>query len=165
MADLFCDPSEPILVQRGYSAWAMLPSLLVCVVVSGLFLLSGRWIDGVRGLGQDSGSWIFFLLTGLFWAVQIFRWLYRGSTYVYSLTAKHLFLDRGFRWLPIAPIDLTQVVSVTWGSHFLAKPFRVGWIEIMTREGRVERLRGVLNPQEFADAVRKIVSGSPQGDS
>lgn len=149
------DPAETVIAQRGYSAWAMLPSFFLCALLSVLFLLSGWLFKEVRGLGENTGSWVLFVVTGIFWALQILRWLYRGASYAYVLTEKRLLVDRGFRWLPTPPIELAEVSRVRWGMHHLSRPFHVGWIAFTTRSGREEVLDGILNPREFAWLVER----------
>lgn len=150
MPSAYPDPAETVIAQRGYSAWAMLPSFLLCALLSILLLLSGWLFGELRGLGENMGSWILFWITGIFWAFQLLHWLYRGASYVYVLTNTRLLVDRGFRWGPTPPVELDEVIEVKWGMHHFSRPFHVGWIELTTRDGRKEVLRGILNPREFA---------------
>ena len=90
------DPAEQDIAWCPYSGKAMLPSFIVCGVLSIALLTSGWFFEDIRGIGQDYGSLIFFQITIAIWLVQGCRWLYRGSTYVYRLTNKHLYIDVGF---------------------------------------------------------------------
>ena len=151
------DPSFRDLAWRGYSGWAMLPSFLFCGLLS-LLLLTGSWFfEEMRGFGREVGSLIFFMVTAAIWLGQMLRWLYRGATYVYRLTPKFLFLDRGFLYGPIVAVDLAKVTAIQWGSNALSRLFGVGWV-VVTVEGREpERLTGILRPAAFAEEIDEAV--------
>src|SRR5215470_6571479 len=90
------DPSQPDLAWRGYSGWAMLPSFLVCLLLSAVLLMSSWFFDEAKGIVHQIGSLTVFALAVAIWIVQLFRWFYRGACYVYRLTPHSLFVDRGF---------------------------------------------------------------------
>ena len=149
----FNDPSQTDLAWRGYSSWAMLPSFAICIVLS-LVLLTGSWFfEDFRFIGQEMGSFIFFLATLAIWLGQLLRWLYRGATYIYRLTPAYFYLDLGFLYNPEPPVDLAKITAVDWGSDALCRFFGVGWVA-MHVEGRPSvRLKGILRPAAFAEEI------------
>ena len=157
MTSFAADEAEPDLAWKGYSSAAMLPSFLVCLLLSALLLTGGWFFEEVRGLGEEEGSFIFFAATVAVWVVQAVRWLYRGASYVYRLTPRHVFLDWGFLYYPVPPVPLGQVVAVTWGYAFWGRPFRVGWVRLRVEGGREECLVGIKRPRAFAELIEKHV--------
>jgi len=151
------DPAQPDIVWHGYSGWAMLPSFVVCGVLS-LFLLMGGWFfDDARSLADQFGSLAFFALTWAIWIVQLFRWIYRGSTYVYRLTARALYLDLGFLYPPERPIELKMVTKVEWGSNVLGRFFGVGWVAVCENDREVVTFTGIVRPAAFAEQIEAAV--------
>src|SRR5436305_1967938 len=90
------DPSQPDLAWRSYSTAAMLPSFVLCGAASAILLMGHWFFDEARGVVQQIGSLTLFALALAIWIVQLFRWLYRGTTYMYRLTPLAVFVDRGF---------------------------------------------------------------------
>jgi hypothetical protein len=147
------DPSQPDLAWRGYSGWAMLPGFIVCGFMSACLLMSSWFFDEARGVEQKIGSLTVFGLAWAVWIFQLFRWLYRGASYVYRLTPKFLFVDRGFLYNPEPPVDLAKEVNVKWGADWLGRFIGVGWVALAA-EGREElTLTGVRRPAAFAEEI------------
>src|SRR5438270_8502917 len=94
------EEGEPDLMWKGYSSAAMVPSFLLCAAASVVLLAGGWFFEEMRGLSEQVGWFLFYGTTVAIWTVQLARWLYRGATYVYRLTPKHLFLDWGFLHRP-----------------------------------------------------------------
>lgn len=151
------DPAETDLAWRGYSGWAMLPSTVVCFLLSAVLLTSGWFFDDVRAIGKRVGSLVLFWATGVIWAVQIIRWFYRGASYVYRLTPRHLYIDKGFWYHPMAPIDLAKVSKVEVGSNPLARLFDAGWVYLSVDGRESVCLSGLQNPAEFARMILETV--------
>ncbi len=109
------DPSQPDLAWRGYSGWAMLPSFLVCVALTAFLQLGNLPSEDARGMLERIGWWGVFALTLAVWAVQLFRWFYRGATYTYRLTPERLYGDRGFLYPPEPAVELVSApTSSAW---------------------------------------------------
>jgi uncharacterized membrane protein YdbT with pleckstrin-like domain len=154
------DEAEIDLAWKGYSSAALLPSFLVCAALS-LVLLTGGWFfETIRGLGEEEGSFIFFGATIAIWVIQIVRWFYRGASYIYRLTPRHLFIDWGFLYNPVPPVPLNQVTGVTWGYALLGRPFRVGWVQVGVAGGRQESLVGIKRPGAFSELIKKWVQSA-----
>ena len=151
------DPSEPDLAWRGYSGWTLLPSSVVCIALS-VLLLTGSWFfDDIRRIGREFGSLIYFQLTVAIWIVQLSRLFYRGSMYVYRLTPRFLFIDRGFLYNPDPRVDLTKVAHVISGGNMLNRLVGVGWVEIVAMGGAAVKLTGITRPAEFVKEIESAV--------
>jgi uncharacterized membrane protein YdbT with pleckstrin-like domain len=147
------DPSQPDLAWRGYSGLAMLPSFVLCGVLS-LFLLMSSWfLDEARGVVHQVGTPAVFGMTWAIWIAQLFRWLYRGSTYIYRLTPKYLYIDRGFLYDREAPIDMASVTGVRWGADLLGRYVGVGWVAVAVGNRDEVTLAGVRRPAAFAEMI------------
>ncbi len=161
------DPAEPDLAWRGYSGWAMLPSFAICFLLSAAALTARWFFEDVREFGERSSRLIFFSIAGVIWGVQISRWLYRGSTYIYRLTPRHLYIDRGFRWPPEPPVDLTKVTKVEFGSNLLARLVGAGWVCVYVEGREPVCMSGLLQPSVFAEeieaTVKKAQAPNPSG--
>jgi uncharacterized membrane protein YdbT with pleckstrin-like domain len=151
------DPSQSDLAWRGYSGWAMLPSFMVCFLLSVVLLTSGWFFDDIRGIGQEVGSWIFFQITGIIWIFQLVRWVYRGASYNYRLTPNFLYVDRGFLYNPVPAIPLCDVKSVTWTAGFVGRLLGVGSVIVEVQVRGPVTLTGVLRPAAFAEEIEAAV--------
>jgi uncharacterized membrane protein YdbT with pleckstrin-like domain len=151
------DPAEQDLAWKGYSSAAMLPSFLVCAALSAVLLTGGWFFEEIRGLGEEEGSFLLFGAAIAVWTAQIVRWFYRGATYVYRLTPRHLFIDWGFLYWPVPPVELARVASVTWRHALWGRPFGVGWVRVRTDDGREVDLIGIKRPAAFAALIQKWV--------
>jgi membrane protein YdbS with pleckstrin-like domain len=152
------DPSQPDLAWRGHSGWAMLPSFVVCFLVSVALLTSGWFFEDIRGIGQEVGSWIFFQITAVIWIVQLLRWVYRGASYIYRLTPKFVYVDRGFLYSPVPAIPLCDVTKVTWSAGFFGRFLGVGSVIIDVEVRGPVTLTGLLQPAAFAEEIETAVA-------
>jgi hypothetical protein len=148
------DPGQQDLAWKGFSSAALLPSFLACAALTLLLLTGGWFFEEIRVIGEEVGWFLFFGLTIVIWAVQTLRVLYRGATYVYRLTPRYLFIDRGFLSRRAEPLDLASVIDVVWGHGWLGGPFDVGWVLVRGGDGREEWLTGIKHPGAFAAQIR-----------
>ena len=120
-----------------------------------VFLLAGAWVDNAYKSEREIWSWLFVCATAVLWLVLVLRWAYRGGMYIYRLTPRHLFVDRGFLYGPEPPVVLSRVTAVEWGAGWLGAMVGVGWIAIW-EEGRTVPvvLKGIVRPAEFAERVQ-----------
>jgi uncharacterized membrane protein YdbT with pleckstrin-like domain len=151
------DPSQPDLAWRGYSGWAMLPSFVICVLIT-LALLTGGWFfEDVRGIGQEFGWLVYLEIAAAVWMVQLLRWLYRGASFVYRLTPAFLYVDFGWLYNPTPPVELARVTKVAWGSDLFGRLLGTGRV-VIECEGRAPlTLTGVLRPAAFAEEIEATV--------
>ncbi len=154
----YADPAQPELAWRNYSGWAMLPSFVGCGFLSAALLMSRWFFDEARGIEDKIGSWALFAATWSIWLVQLFRWLYRGSCYVYRLTPTAIYIDRGFLYNPQPPLLLANVLEAKWGANILGRFFGVGWVVVFLQDGGVYTLTGVLRPAALAEEIQAAAS-------
>jgi membrane protein YdbS with pleckstrin-like domain len=149
------DPAEPDLYWAGHSGWAMLPGLVVGVVLSAVVMLGltsvGDWVD----LDPETTAFIRFWVVLLGWIVAGVVWAYRGASFVYRLTPRHLFIDFGMLFRPVAPIPLTDIEEIEWRAWALRRLFGVGSLILRVRGRPPVRLRGIFRPQQFLAAIRR----------
>jgi membrane protein YdbS with pleckstrin-like domain len=151
------DPAEPDLYWAGHSGWAMLPGLVVGAALSAVVMLAapsvGSWVD----LSPDTTAFIRFWLVLVGWIVAGLVWAYRGASYVFRLTPRHLFVEFGKLYRPVPPIRLVDVTEVECRAWTLRRLFGVGAVVVRT-EGRPPlHLGGVFRPHQFAHAIRRAV--------
>jgi len=151
------DPSQPDLAWHGYSGWAMLPSFVVCLLASTVLLTAGWFFDDARSVIDQLGSLAVFALTWAIWIVQLIRWLYRGSTYVYRLTPRHIYLDLGFLYPPEPPVEVAKITDVEWGANLLGRWFGVGWVTVCEDNRERITMAGIHRPAALAEQVEAAV--------
>ena len=152
------DPAEPDLYWAGHSGWAMLPGLVVGVAASAAVMLAAPPVGDLVDLAPDTTAFIRFWLVLIGWAAAGLVWAYRGASYVYRLTPRHLFVEFGMLRRPVPPIPLTSVTGVECRAWTLRRLFGVGAV-VVRAEGRPPvRLSGVFRPDRFAQAIRRAAS-------
>src|SRR5262245_22311950 len=102
-------PAEEVELWWGaYSGWAMTPSFVVCVLLTGLIIwASWHWMPG---------GWVkvtAVAASGVVWLVQLARWAYRALGHNYRLTDRRLWLAHGIRRRAISAVELSGVEKVT----------------------------------------------------
>jgi hypothetical protein len=134
----------------SYSGWALLPSTLVCVVLTGLIGL-GAWSWLERGWMRLA----FLGLSGTVWLIQGLRWGYHYFTCNYRLTTRRVFRDKGFLFPEFVQVDLDKIISVEVKQTALENLLGVGRI-ILQREDHQPFLvlEGVHHPQEIEALIR-----------
>jgi uncharacterized membrane protein YdbT with pleckstrin-like domain len=144
----------------SYSMTTMVPSLLVCLILTGLIIWAA-WKFVPRGYVQVT----VLSLTGAVWLVQGVRWAYRVFGYNYRLTSRRIYADHGFLYRGYAALDLEAVASVqvkrTWTQRLLG----VGQIWIVpTEEAKAALvLNGVRRPRALADRIAERVKTAQRG--
>lgn len=151
------DPSQPDLAWRSYSGWTMIPSFLLCIGLTVVLLMSRWFFDEARSLVEQFSLLGLFGVTWAIWLVQLFRWFYRGSTYVYRLTPQFIFIDRGFLYMPEPPIPLAEVTKVEWGTDLFGRYTGIGWVSVYISNREIETMTGILRPAAFAEEIEAII--------
>jgi uncharacterized membrane protein YdbT with pleckstrin-like domain len=156
------DPSQCDLAWVGYHPRAAAP-LLVFAAILNVLVLSGRWyLVGLSELADRVGALAVFALAWAVWPGLLAVFLYRTVTYTYRLTDRAVLVDFGFFSKRMPPIDLSDVISVTFGGGLMARWLGVGWVELKTK-GQTLRMSGVRNPASFAEKIRKAVAANRKG--
>jgi membrane protein YdbS with pleckstrin-like domain len=137
----------------SYAPRAMLPSFVVCLVLSVL-------IDLVCWLLLPRGAflrWSVVGLTGLVWLVQLFRWLRRVLGYNYRLTDRRLFVEHGLVAPVTAEADLSRVKSLKVGRSYLNRLLGVGRLAVYVDDDAQLPLilDGVRRPGQVRDLIAR----------
>ena len=151
------DPAEPDLYWSGHSGFAMLPGAVVGAALSLVVMLAAPSVGEVVDLARDTTAFVRFWLILVGWSAAGLVWAYRGASYVYRLTPRHLFVEYGMLHRPVAPIRLTDVVEVEHRAWTLRRLFGVGAVVVRTAGREPVRLSGVFRPERMAQAIRKAV--------
>ena len=162
--DTIHDPAEPDLVWRSHSGWSMLPSFVICGLISVAMLAIGWVFHELEFLRHATAHAATVACISALWLMQLFRWAYRAITVTYRLTPMHLFVDRGPLYPPIPAIALTDIAVIHTVANLCDRMLGTGWLslEIAGRTSRV-RLDGVLRPKSFAGQIREAMHQAQEG--
>jgi hypothetical protein len=137
----------------AYSTWAMLPSALVCLVLTGA-IIGGTWTLVEKRYVQ----WTVWGLAGAVWLVQTTRWWRRVFGINYRLTTRRLLIDKG-HWRPWrCAIELTAVTHMEVRLYRLGRWTNVGRIIVHTKsESAPLVLEGVRFPAVAAARMLAVI--------
>src|SRR5262245_35639883 len=135
----------------GYCGWTMMPSMVVCLLLTGLIAL-GVWMWVPRGYRQ----WAFVGLGGALWIGQGLRWAAHVFGRTYRLTSRRLYVDCGlFRCRPLN-VELHDIAQVGVRRGPFEKFLRVGRILVHFEDARPPLvLEGVPAPESVASLIRE----------
>lgn len=154
------DPAEPDLFWSGHSGWATLPSIVLGVAVSAVFMFGADYLSEWTQLHDEWAAFAAFWIILLCWASMAIVWTYRSASFVYRLTPKTLYVDFGMLYGPTPPIPLDSITDVTCRAWSLRRLFGVGSV-IVASEGRAPlRLRGIFHPERFAEAILRAAKSA-----
>lgn len=139
----------------GYSSWAMLPSWLVCVLLTMVIVVLSRLL-----LARSEALITVLGLTGALWLGQLTRWLYRLFSFNYRLTNRRLYVSRGFLYPGLLRINLTQVRSVAVRRSNASYLTGVGDIVLEVEGQPAVTLQGVFDPRTVARVVEATREGA-----
>jgi hypothetical protein len=137
----------------SYSGWTMLPSMALCIGLSGL-IGWGSWELLDRGLVQLS----ILTLTAAVWLTQVIRWSYRVFGYTYRLTTRRLFQEKGWFLDDRNEVELAKVAKVYWRRSFHHVLTRIGTVGVLLEgpgNGGIV-LEGVWQPRQVADLIQQL---------
>jgi uncharacterized membrane protein YdbT with pleckstrin-like domain len=136
----------------AYAARAMLPSFLVCLVLTVLIDLV-CWLVLPRAFLR----WSVVGLTGLVWLVQLFRWLRRVLGYNYRLTDRRLFVEHGLVAPVTAEAELPRVKAIKVGRSYLNRLLGVGRLAVYVDDDAQLPLilDGVRRPGQVRDLIAR----------
>ena len=142
----------------SYSGWTMLPSLLLCVALTGAIVL-GAW----RFVERRNLQWTIWSLAGAVWLVQGARWGTRVFGHNYRLTSRRLFIQRGHLWQRRSAIGMDQVQQVKVQPSPLGRWTQVGRIVIVPADGAAPLvLEGVRHPEQVAERLRALCAATAE---
>src|SRR5262245_35097908 len=146
------EPQETDVWWGAYSGWALLPSLLICVLLTGLIVWGTRNFVERRHVQLT-----FWVLTGAVWLVQSYRWSWRVFGINYRLTTRRLLIDHGHwhskRW----SIDLRDLAGVEVNRDFLSAWTGVGHVIVRTAQNERVILESVAAPEQLAARLRAAI--------
>ena len=132
----------------SYAGRTMLPSFLVCLLLTGLIIsLAWAYVDRgevkltVLGLG------------GAVWLVQLVRFAWRYFGFTYRLTSKRLFCGMGRRPLSVLLADIAEVRDEHNGLEKLVGVGRI-CLTFVDKMRPVVVLKGVKKPKQVAELIR-----------
>ncbi len=145
----------------SYSMATMVPSLLVCLLLTGLIAWTA-WKIVPHGYVQGT----VLSLTGAVWMVQGGRWALRVFGYNYRLTTRRVYADRGFIYKDFAAVELNQVTTILVKRSWTQRLLGVGQIWIVPRDkGKTTlMLDGVRRPSSVADRIAERVKAAHGGE-
>ena len=144
----------------SYSMATMVPSLLLCLLLTGLIVWVA-WKFVPRGYVQGT----VLGLTGAVWFVQGVRWAYRVFGYNYRLTTRRVYSDHGFLYRDYAAMDLEAVVDVHVKRSWTQRLLGVGQVWLVPKDQAKAALvlDGVRRPGSVADRIAERVKAAPAG--
>lgn len=138
----------------GYSPWTMVPSLLLCVLLTGAI----TW-GAFEYLDRGSVRLAILSSAGLIWAVQTLRIAHRYFGINYHLTTRRLqfdwgILNKGIRTLFLKDVAAVEVESAGW-----EEVLGVGRVIFRPSDAKEKAMvwRGVRHYQEVAERVRTLI--------
>lgn len=141
----------------AYSWQALLPGLFAGLTFSALVVGLAWYLVSWRGLVQLRYS--AHALLGLFWLVQLSRWVYRLFGWNYRLTTRRLFVERGFGHPGRPGFPLAQISQVMVSRRPLQYLCRVGQVLILELGNAQPALilEGVRRPEHIAMLIRNQI--------
>jgi hypothetical protein len=139
----------------SYAARTMLPSFVVCLVLTVLIDLV-CWLLLPRSFLRGSVVG----LTGLLWLAQLLRWLRRILGYNYRLTDRRLFVEHGLVAPVTAEAELTRVKALKVGASYLNRLLGVGRVAVYLDDDAQLPLilDGVRQPGQIRDLIARQVA-------
>jgi membrane protein YdbS with pleckstrin-like domain len=145
----------------GYAGRAMLPSLLICLLLSALIILIAWWLRReVDSKGKQNLIWFSAVgLLILLWLYQLIRWAYRKVSYDLRLTTRRLFYDQGFHYTGRHEVALAKVHKLEVRRNVFERLLAIGRINIYT-DGTLTpvTLVGISKPQSRLNMIRHLVA-------
>jgi hypothetical protein len=145
----------------GYAVRALLPSFIVCVLLSAGIIAASYYLWGEHGLRANLVRWLAYELNIALWLYHAARWAWRLGGNIYRLTTRRLYCWRRILSRPHATIELPAIRAVLVEQTPFEQWLKVGSI-IVQAEGQLApiRLRGVRSPRQRAELIRQQVEKS-----
>jgi hypothetical protein len=138
----------------SYAGRAMVPSFLVCGLLSAAFAVGAWYIADAFPDIPYPPRYLAYVLTALVWLVQMLRWGYRTVTINYRLTTRRLFRDDGFT-KPSRVVELARMKAVAVEQLGpLARRLGIGRLRIDAEETPPLVLDAVRQPEAVAEQIR-----------
>jgi hypothetical protein len=150
-------PQEADVWWGSWSGRTMLPSVLVCVVLTGA-VVWWAWSVVDRRFVQIT----FWALAGLIWLVQMLRGSWRLFGYNYRLTTRRLIISQG-HWRPrFALIELAEIDHIRVEPYSHSRWTGVGKLIVTLRADKREViLEGIRQPHEVVALIERQQQARP----
>jgi hypothetical protein len=155
--DLVDAAQEHDICWASYSGWTMLPSFLVCFLVTSGIAWFGFTVT--RPMAQT----VILGASGIVWLVQLARWAHRFFSFSYRLTNRRLFIDRGFVFPDRLQVMLGGIDRTAADQNRFEKWIGVGKVRLRLRDRRHETLvlAGVREPLTFVRLIEEARLRAP----
>src|SRR5262245_57313715 len=125
------EPEQEIDVWWGaYAGRTMLPSFLLCGLLSVLIAAAATYAWRAYDLPPLLVRYIAYALVGFLWFIQLSRWVYRILTRTYRLTTRRLLLEKTFRYARYVAVELRHVTDVRADQTPLERRLGVGRLHL-----------------------------------
>jgi len=126
----------------SYSGWTMLPSFLVCVLLTGAI----TWF--AFAVARPMAQAVILGAGGIVWLAQLARWSHRVFSVSYRLTNRRVFIDRGFLRPDRLQVELGGIIRAEADQDAFERLFGVGKVRLRFRDqgGETVVLAGVSDP-------------------
>lgn len=141
----------------GPSGYAVLPTVILGGLLSLGVFFGSDWLGDVLHLAEHWTSVVRFWVILIPWAGVGLLWTYRAASFQYRVTARHLHLDYGMAYRPVAPIARADLVDVRVSQWWWQRLFRYGTVVATPRGGPPIRMRLVHRPERLAMVLRSPV--------
>jgi hypothetical protein len=135
----------------SYAGRTMLPSFLVCLLLTGGIAWFGFAI--ARPMAQT----IILGASGVVWLVQLARWSHRYFSFNYRLTTRRVFIDRGFLFPDRLQVELGAIVRTDMAQDRFEKLMGIGKVRLQLRDKGhgILVLAGVADPQAVVGRIEE----------
>jgi len=140
----------------GYSARTMLPSLLICMVLSVGIIAAGVYLHREHSVGAALARYEVYAVLALLWACQLLRFVYRVVFYSYRLTTHRLFWTQGPLSAAAGPIHVGDVRQVLVVQSWAERRVGIGHVYVLAREPGCLIFQGVMEPRRVADLIERV---------
>jgi hypothetical protein len=150
----------------GAASMAMLPSLLVCVLLSAIIIAIAFWLGAEHIVPATIARWLIWGLLPGVWLVQVLRWAYRLAAYSYRLTTQRVWCDWGPLFVPPPPLDLAELKAVRIEQTGWQRRLHVGQV-VLEAANRPQPLvlAGVHRPERIAALIQLTLEQHTQREA
>src|SRR5262245_25348643 len=151
------DPAEPDLYWAGHSGWAMLPGLVIGLCLSVVVMFGLTSAGDLVNLDPETTAFIRFWVVLIGWVIAGVVWAYRGASFVYRLTPRHLYVEFGLVYRPVPRIPLNEIEGIERRAWALRRLFRVGAVIVRAKGRTPVVMSGIYRPHRFMAAIRRAM--------
>jgi hypothetical protein len=148
----------------SYSGWTMLPSFVLCALITGVAAVGMYLLASDYGHGPALARHEFYAAAAVLWLWQLLRWARRAVGLTYRLTTQRLFGPEGFLYPRGPVVALSEVTAVLIEQSRMERWLDVGQLRVLTREGAQVLLAGVREPHRIAALIGRCAERACAGN-